>query len=206
MHNVVMTVADTQALAHNDKRSRRGQVGVMDRGLAAVLGAAALLGLIGVYFHNTADVNADAQVNQINTIAAQVSRMYASQAPQYANISEAAIAQSGSLAPAWVDNTVAPPTLNSIYNSKITLAPAANPVTGKAGGAYKMTVSAVPQAACTILGTTTYAPNIGKTEIAAGAIAGVGPTTPVGDPAVVAAACAAGAAANGGVDVAFTFY
>ena len=184
------------------RRSRRGQVGVMDRGLAAVLGAAAMLGLIGVYFHNTADVAADNQVDQINTIGAEVARLYGAQSSQYQNITAQVIAQSGSIPPQWTDAAQA--NLISVYKSTIALAAVTNPATNVAFGAWTMTINNVPQAACSVLLTTTYAPTMLGSAINGGAVGTV--SLPIADPAIVTNKCKTGMGANGMVaSVSFTF-
>ena len=178
------------------RRRHRGQNAILDRGLATILATLAIIGALATYFLFSGNSNAQAEQNQISSIAAEVDNLYGTQS-NYAGLTTASIASSGALSPQWVNGAgTATATLVSIYRSQIVLAAVANPYTGLANGAWTMTINTVPAAGCVSLATTL----VGNNELGVSINGKGAPTTapaagvsPLPNPAQAQASCSTGA-------------
>jgi hypothetical protein len=177
------------------KRRARGQNAILDRNLSTILAAVAIVGVLAAYFLSSANSNAQAQQNQVASIAAEVDNLYGSQS-NYTGLTTNSIALTGALSPQWVNGKGAAATLVSIFRSTIVLAPVANPYTGLANGAWTLTLPNVPPAACNSLATTLVGSGelgLSINGVGAPVAAPVAGTSPLPAPAAAQAACNAGA-------------
>ena len=183
------------SLSLHPHRRQRGQNAILDRGLATILATVAIVGALASYFLFAGNSDAQAQQSQLTAVTAQIANLYGNQST-FTGLTAAQIAGSGALSPQWVTGTGTSASIVSIFKSPVVLAPIAHPYTSLANGAYTLTITNVPPAACISLAST----NIGSGELGIAINGAGGPGTtaplpgvnPLPTPAAAQTACSTG--------------